>query len=197
MKNVFCIGPNKTGTTSLKKACGILGIPNSHSSEPFSFTKKVVQNMNYGDKVLDGFRTPGFFADVWCPRPSTGVPTYLMSIEWKLKLINMISIQYPDTVFINNRRFLNEWLKSRERHVKAPKPDWYWKQKVRWEKVDKKEWTKEWWEMEHEFFPFFINHEITYHEINVCGGDGWEELCAILNEPIPDTPFPRENEGGK
>jgi hypothetical protein len=26
-------------------------------------------------------------------------------------------------------------------------------------------------------------------------GDGWQGLCDFLNEPVPDTPFPQENEG--
>jgi hypothetical protein len=36
---------------------------------------------------------------------------------------------------------------------------------------------------------------LPYNEIDVCNGDGWEELCRILDCPIPDLPFPRENEG--
>lgn len=195
MKNVFCIGPNKTGTTSLKQACNLLGIQNAHSSEPFSFLRSILHNINSGKKILHRFKVPGFFADIWCPRPSTGVISYYTSFQFKKYVIKKVAEEYPDTIFINNRRLLNTWLDSRERHVKAPKPDWYWNQPMRWEEVDRKSWFDEWWEMENGYLPLFREMGIPYHEIDVCDGDGWEELCRILDCPVPDLPFPRENEG--
>lgn len=32
---------------------------------------------------------------------------------------------------------------------------------------------------------------------DVCGGDGWEPLCAFLNLPVPDRTFPWVNRTGK
>lgn len=29
--------------------------------------------------------------------------------------------------------------------------------------------------------------------LDICGGDGWERLCAFLQKPIPAEPFPRQN----
>jgi len=31
--------------------------------------------------------------------------------------------------------------------------------------------------------------------LDICGGDGWDELCAFLGRPVPDAPFPRQNVG--
>src|SRR5262249_17577132 len=31
--------------------------------------------------------------------------------------------------------------------------------------------------------------------LNVCGGEGWEKLCAFLGKSPPDEPFPWANQG--
>ncbi|MEA2709236.1 MAG: hypothetical protein QOF78_1837, partial [Phycisphaerales bacterium] len=29
--------------------------------------------------------------------------------------------------------------------------------------------------------------------LNICNGEGWPQLCAFLEKPVPDEPFPRRN----
>ena len=41
---------------------------------------------------------------------------------------------------------------------------------------------------------FFRNRPNDLLEINIGAGDGWEKLCPFLNIPVPNTPFPWENQ---
>ena len=46
---------------------------------------------------------------------------------------------------------------------------------------------------------FFRKHNAEHLllEISWDSGDGWEELCHFLHEPVPSLPLPHENKGSR
>ena len=41
---------------------------------------------------------------------------------------------------------------------------------------------------------YFARRDSDFLEMNICGGEGWDKLCAFLDLATPATPFPHANE---
>lgn len=88
---VFCIGFNKTGTTSLHRLFESQGLKSAHNTH-WPHTSHVIGGerfFNYADCYSDGERA-----------------SFTQLIEW-----------FPDSVFILNTRNERDWLHSRIKHV--------------------------------------------------------------------------------
>lgn len=173
---VFCIGFQKTGTTSLANALSHLGFrvtgPNGVNDPDIADTvrplaKRLIQE-------YDAFQDnpwPILYRDVdaWC----------------------------PGSKFILTLRSGEAWIKSLKRHFgegSTPMREWIYGvgspagneavYLARFENHNK------------EVLEYFQERPDDLLVMHVTDGDGWEKLCPFLGKTVPDLPFPHENEAG-
>ncbi len=181
---IFCIGLNKTGTSTLHKAFEILGLKSVHYMDDKGNNIKEIITTNFleGNNILKGIEKYEVYSD-WDQAPNT------------VAIFKEFDKQYPNSKFISNTRELQSWLDSRESHVKRnlenklknPELD------VKWLKIDRKKWENQYNSHYSEIKNYFENREKDLLVFDVVGGDGWEKLCQFLDLPIPNIPFPRKN----
>lgn len=181
---VFCIGLNKTGTSSLHEAFKILGLKSVHfiDDEGNNIKHVILNNYKKGNNILKGLEKYDAFSD-WDIAPYT------------MDIFKEFDKQYPKSKFILNTRDLNSWLISREKHVKRnqerqqknPEED------ITWLKIDRVGWENQFNEHYNEAIRYFKGREKDLIVFDVTKGDGWERLCPFLNLPIPEVPFPKKN----
>jgi hypothetical protein len=183
-KKIFCIGLNKTGTTTLHTAFQILGVSSVHWKDEngIKIGPTIVNNFKEGNDILKGLDHYTAFSD-WGNGKSA------------VKIFKEFDKQYPGSKFILNTRSLDSWLLSREKHVirnqklkeKYPNSD------ITWLKVERKEWTRFYQEYHDTVLQYFKDRKNELLVFDVTSGDGWEKLCSFLNLPIPNSPFPKAN----
>lgn len=185
MKNkIFCIGLNKTGTSSLHKAFKVLGIKSVHYQDDWGNNIKNIIEQNYlsGKNILEGLDKYEAFTD-W----DKDETAHLIFKEFDR--------QYPGSKFILNTRDMNGWLNSREKHVRrnqelqARRP----RLNIPWTTLDRESWEKHYIRYHEEVHNYFRGREKDLLVFNVTEGDGWEKLCPFLGLPVPEKPFPRKN----
>lgn len=180
-KKTFCIGLNKTGTSSLHRAFKILGLRSVHYCTMDGKNVKDIIQDNYLSRrsLLYGIENYDAYSD-WDKIPHT------------LEIIKEFDRQYPGSKFILNSRDLESWLDSREKHVlrNQEKKKKYPNKNIKWLRVDRETWTKEYQHHYREVLTYFKGRESELLEMYVTEGDGWEKLCPFLGRPIPDKPFP-------
>jgi hypothetical protein len=180
---VFCIGLNRTGTTTFGDACRILG-----------FTR------------LGWVKTPArfdshFLLKAW----ERGDMEHLASVASEYQVLEdlpwplvypAMSEAFPDAKFALTRRTsVDVWLESQAKHTRgsygmhrkiygssnaAEDPDLY---RATYERHLR------------EVREFFTGSD-RFVELCWEDGDGWKELCAFLDVPVPDQPFPHSNPAG-
>ncbi len=185
---VFCIGLNKSGTSSLHLAFQKLGLKSVHFTDDNGTNIKdlIKNNHNKGYKLLNGIEQYDAYSD-W-NHPSTNT------------LFKDIDKQYLNSKFILNTRNLEDWLLSRETHVKRlknlselqkqyPKSPWYG--------IDKNAWKIEYHEHHNSVLDYFKGRESDLLVFDVTKGDEWNKLCDFLKLEVPKIKFPRTNTAGQ
>ena len=104
---VFCIGLNKTGTTSLHRALTILGYNSVHAKtkDGINIKTTIKQNFRQGNDILTSLEKYDAFSD-WDLDDSSHL------------IFKEFYNQYPNSKFILNTRNMDSWLDSREKHVR-------------------------------------------------------------------------------
>ena len=64
-RKIICVGPNKTGTSSLKRAFKILGLKTLH--DPYLFNRKVSLALKQNKEILHYFEGIDAFSDILFP----------------------------------------------------------------------------------------------------------------------------------
>ena len=166
---VFGIGLSKTGTSSLNAALCLLGIPSVHLPRSLNLVKE-----------FDG---------------ATDMPVALAYQE--------LDLLYPDSKFILTVREIYAWLNSYRVH-KQKLLKIYAGNIPQWLEQISVDWCGQ-WEFEPNIYKKAYNHHldsaIAYFKdresdfliLDICGGQGWQELCNFLNCSVPNSPFPHEN----
>jgi hypothetical protein len=176
---VFCIGLNKTGTSSFHEAMQILGLTSFHWGGPT--VRRAVEAALAGGRPLlsDLDPTVDAFSDV---EPLT-------------KNFDVLDRQYPGSRFVLTVRPIDDWVDSRRRHVE--------RNVIRHEAgeyhgnflvVDEDGWRREW----HEHVPRarkYFAGRADFLEVDLTTLPGWEPLCTLLDLPEPSVPFPWANRG--
>lgn len=183
-QKIFCVGLNKTGTTSLHKAFEILGLKSIHYMDDKGNCIADAFQANYltGDNIIKGFEKYDAFSD-WVRPPHV------------IDIIKEFNKQHSCSKFILNVRDLGCWLNSREKHVKRAQerkrnnPE----AELPWLEIDRDGWKSEYENHYREVTAYFKSERIDFLLFDVVNGDGWDKLCPFLNLPIPATPFPKEN----
>ncbi len=182
---IFGIGLSRTATSSLNKALEILGFHAIHWLNPH--TQSIISDNDF--VLFDAF---------------TDIP---VSYQFE-KLYHT----FPNSRFIYTSRSQASWVKSIATHyqnnrtIVAPS-ELYQTDKagrfggavrpVEWSLYGQYEtWEEAYWQFAKRVRHFFSDKPTNrFLELNICGGEDWEKLCPFLDKPIPDMPFPNENQG--
>jgi GR25 family glycosyltransferase involved in LPS biosynthesis len=168
---VFGIGLSKTGTTSLHEALTRLGYRSCHwQSDEFS---------DETSKAIDrGERLP---FDAY---------TDVASVVRRFAELDRV---YPTAVFILTIRDFDQWVMSRARHVASNRAENAAAAALRhsWTVTDPSSWYLERLAHHERVLRYFHQRPNKLLVMDICGGDGWQQLCTFLRCPIPDEPFPR------
>ena len=179
---VFCIGLNKTGTSSFHAAMEVLGLRSLHGGGPDWGGDKVNQAVREalaeGRPLLSGI-DPVFdaFSDIG-----------QLSAHFDL-----LDQQYPDSRFVLTVRPIDAWIDSRRRHVerniaRGEAGEYHGTFLI----VDEKRWRREWHNHVEGVREYFVDRS-RFLELDLTAGAGWEPLCKLLQVPEPSVPFPWAN----
>ena len=174
---VFGIGLNKTGTTSLHEALGVLGYDALHWGGP-AIRKLVEAAGDRGEPLLSRLdQRYDAFTDI--EALSTG--------------FELLDEQYPGSRFILTLRPVEDWIASRRQHVernrrRAAAGEYHGS----FTEIDEAAWRAAWDRHLNAVRTYFAGRG-NLLEVDLAAGDGWEALCSFLDEPVPSTPFPWGN----
>jgi glycosyltransferase involved in cell wall biosynthesis len=174
---VFCIGLNKTGTSSFHAAMEILGLKSLHWGGP-AINQAVRAALDEGRPLLSGL-DPAFeaFSDIG-----------LLTTHFDL-----LDEQYPGSRFVLTLRPLEEWIDSRRRHVERNilRRD-AGEYEGRFLVVDEDLWREQ-WERQVLRARRYFDDRSDFLEVDLTAGHGWGPLCELLDLPQPPEPFPWAN----
>jgi Sulfotransferase domain len=174
---VFCLGLNKTGTSSFSRAMELLGLRSLHWGGP-EVRRRVEAALAAGRPLLSEL-DPAFdaFSDV--------LPL--------AEHFTLLDEQYPGSRFVLTVRPVEEWIDSRRRHVennlRRREAGEYTGSFV---VVDEAGWRREWDGHVARVRAYFAGRR-DFLELDITRGKGWGPLCALLDRPVPATPFPWAN----
>lgn len=174
---VFCIGLNKTGTSSFHSAMEILGLKSLHWGGP-PVRRAVETALAEGRPLLSGL-DPAIDA--------------FSDIGPVSRHFDLLDEQYPSSRFVLTVRPVDEWIDSRRRHVErnvvrrqAGKYDGAFLV------VDEEGWRREWHRHVDRVRRYF-DGRCDFVEVDLTTGGGWGALCPLLDLPEPTAPFPWAN----
>lgn len=181
---IFCIGLNKTGTSSLHEAFKILGFKSVHFLDDKGRNIKDIIEENYynNEDILKGISHYDAFSD-W----DHDETSHLIFKEFDQ--------QYPNSKFILNTRNLEDWLNSRENHVLRNQKSFSknFISKKSWLKVDLNSWTIHYRRHHQAVYEYFKGRESDLLIFDVTKGDSWDKLCDFLEIEPPKAKFPQAN----
>ena len=170
---------NKTGTSSLHAAFGILGFRSLHRA---GFARASIERAIAENRPL-----LSHIDEYDC---YTDAPFY--------RYYRGLDAQYPGSRFILNTRNTADWVRSRIAHDRR----WNARKRAPHEAArtcDRARLTGLKERTEKEIRHYFSDAPDRFLEMDVCAGDGWETLCGFLGLPVPleqngeTRAFPFEN----
>lgn len=183
---VFGIGLSKTGTTSLNDALEVLGYSAFHLPPVAKVS-------------ADGTIRPDFPWWVWKYDAMTDLTVAVLHRELRR--------DFPNARFIYTHRDMDRWLASCAKHFTqelrdrriaqghaflAPLVKAVYGSELFEEAGFRAAYLRQEAEVteRHEGHDNFMRYDLT-------AGEGWEPLCAFLDKPVPDRPFPKSNTAKK
>lgn len=181
---VFGIGLSRTATSSLNTALGIVGLHAIHWLNPH--TKHLITAPDFA--LFDAF---------------TDIP---VSAQFEY-----LYHAYPGARFIYTTRPIDSWQASialhyrNNRKIENPhelaRPDASRRFDHAMAPIEMSlygrydTWREAFEAYDRRVRDFFRDKpERCFLELSICEGEGWEKLCAFLGRPVPDRPFPNENQ---
>lgn len=176
MIRVFGIGLSKTGTNSLNTALNTLGFNTIHGPHD----SKTQEEMMAGVSRLTILESRNGITDI---------PAALYYSEF--------DIEYPNSKFILTIRDIDAWLYSMQQHyARTNVGQWnLFTRACAFGSIG--------FNMRRSRFAYerhvrnvqeYFKNRDNLLILDICGGEGWEKLCDFLDKPIPNTPFPRQNQ---
>lgn len=176
---IFCIGMNKTGTTSLHHAFISLGIPSLHGSpdgiKPDTIKPRMAKRMTgyFNDRLKRGVRNPLGVFDVF---------SAFGDLRSFIDYYYLLDKEYPESLFIYTDRDDKEWVESRRNHLKLSDYD-----------SKDRAWLAEKHEHKEGVLRYFEGRADDLLVIDICAGDGFNKLCPFLELPTIEEAFPKKN----
>ena len=175
---IFGIGLSKTGTTSLANALQILGYK---TKDDMGVVKYAAGDLSSIDlNVVDAHDAV----------TDTPVSSFYRELD----------VAYPGSKFILTIRDSKGWLTSCRKQFTQPHTE---RQNEAHRRLFIDLYGTDVFEEERfaSGYRRFVNGVRDYFKgrpqdllvLDVSGGEGWEKLCAFLNRPVPDIPFPKAN----
>ena len=175
---IFGIGLSKTGTTSLANALQILGY---ETRDNIGVVKYAAGDLSSIDlNVVDAHDAV----------TDTPVPSFYRELD----------AAYPGSKFILTVRDTKGWLLSCRKQFTQPHAE---RQNEAHRRLFSDLYGTDVFEEEGfaSGYRRFVDGVRDYFQerpqdllvLDVSGGEGWEKLCAFLNRPVPDIPFPKAN----
>lgn len=183
-QRVFCVGMNKTGTSTMRHCFEILDLvpiasPSTRSVHDRAAIKKFHSDHDY-QELIEVARNYKAFED----RP------------WNMwEAYRHLDQHFPDSLFILTVRNTETWWTSIENWVASIKPHMLdrYKTHLRCNDFDKDAMIESYQRHNTEVIDYFHGTEKLL-VMNFEKGDGWEKLCKFLDKPIPKYPFPHANQ---
>jgi Sulfotransferase domain len=182
-KRVFCLGMNKTGTSTMKHCFEILGLTPIASPTTLGKIQRLAINQFYKehnyDAMLDIAENYKSFED----RP------------WNMwEMYRYLDKRFPDSRFILTIRDVDSWWHSMENWVTVTKPDVLarYKLHLRTHDFSYEAMTESYLRHNTEIIKYFKGTGKLLL-MNVEQGDEWGKLCSFLGTAIPDIDFPHAN----
>ena len=172
---VFGIGFQRTGTSSLAAACGLLGWRCKHGDY-----RRFPGSLDLEDDVYQQY-------DMFCDTPY-------------FHLFEKLDHRFPGSKFVLTRRPVDRWVESL-RWLYRKNDDWRARLEMRMHQtvifgssVFDESLMRSVYDAHHRrVVDHFRASREQLLEVDVCAGDGWEKLCPFLGVPCPDVPFPHCN----
>lgn len=170
---IFCIGLNKTGTTTLHQAFETIGVRSLHWGGPAS-GKKVGKALREGRGLVDDFEDYDAFSDI-------------AALSKRYRLLDE---QYPGSRFILTTRPMEGWVESRRAHVvrnqeRAGRGEYT----GTFLTIEPDAWRAEFIEHHQQVADYFAGRPDLL-TMRITEGDGFDVLCPFLGLPVPKEPFP-------
>ena len=172
---VLGVGFQKTGTSTLREALKILGYKVKDCSPRTLFPilrkdwKKVL-------RILDGYDA------------AEDTPWYMLYRE--------IDELKPGSKFILTVRDEESWYNSVSRHIgdlRSAEHEWIYGRGKGLPKDHKENTLAIYTQHNLDVIHYFSDRKEDLLVVDFTQGDGWEKLCAFLDKPIPEVPFPHAN----
>ena len=182
-QRIFGIGMNKTGTSSLKRCFKILSLhpiaPTSGSSpETRRANRRLFKKGEYEPALRLAQRYRAFEDRPWN--------------VWEM--YKHLDSRFPDSRFILTVRDPDNWWRSVERWVTIVKPWMAEKYRIhlRSPSLHKHDMISCYLQYNREVIEYFEGNE-SLLVMDIEKGDGWKPVCAFLDCPVPEKPFPHAN----
>jgi len=166
-QKIFNIGLKKTGTTSLNQALLILGYRSIHRHKINNLAIQSLRETGHSDWIsnYDAFAEAGGF-----------------NRHWRLLIDS-----YPDALFLFTTRPLEEWLTSLAVNNLCDRLNGDERKTINMD-----QWAN-FYKQHHEETLKFFGARAIFCRLDLCGTDGWEQLCTFLGRPLPKVPFPHKH----
>ena len=173
---IIGVGFQKTGTKSLRAALQFMGYRVRDTSKKVLFP---ILRGNYKKvlKMLEGYDAVG------------DTPWYMIY----QKLDELV----PNSKFILTIRDEEAWYRSVSKHignVRTANHEWIYGRGKGLPKDHKENTINVYRKHNEGVLEYFKDRPQDLLVVDFTKGDGWEELCAFLNQEVPDEPFPHRNQ---
>ena len=187
---IFCIGMNKTGTSSIHAAFLELDLKSLHHGHAECSTLKehlasaqslanmILDNHKSGKKLLKHINEYDAYSDIG--------PV--------INKFDILDHQYPNSKFIYTDRDTEEWIDSRRRHVLrnlANEDKGLYKSDF--SQIEEEKWRKRKSIHLNKVKKHFENRPESLLFIRITEGEGFEKLCPFLGFECINKPFPKKN----
>jgi hypothetical protein len=182
-ERVFCIGMNKTGTSTLNHCFEALKLtpiasPKSYDREVRRQIDNFYKHKSY-DAMLDLAERFKSFED----RP------------WNMwTMYRHVHLRFPDSRFILTVRDPESWWRSTERWITVTKPEVLarYQLHLRVHEPSKDSMIESYLRYNREVEAYFKGTDKLL-VMDIEKGDGWDKLCGFLSLPVPEREFPHAN----
>jgi Sulfotransferase domain len=182
-QKVFGIGFQKTGTSSLNRALAILGY-NAVGGIRINHPKGIaITPPLTKEKVLSIALARAREADAFSDNP------------WPL-LYQELDAAFPGSKFVLTHRDPDRWLESMVRHFgDTPSDVMVWIYGTPYPKGNEARCVQVYAAHNDGVRAYFAGRPNDLLDVDFESGDGWLELCAFLDRPVPPAAFPHDNSG--